>query len=266
MNPLRKLRRHSLVIDGRHVNVHELSVLRPTDAEQPDLPTFVLVHGLGVSSRYFVPLAELLSRHGRVVVFDLPGFGGVPRPGGAMTVRDFAAVVVGALGQLAVTNPVLVGHSFGAQIVVEAAAANPGLTHSVLLIGPVVSAEQRDLRVLARSFLRSSLHERLASALVSIKAYVMAGPRWPLELLPAMLRYPIEERIALLEGDLAIIVGENDATCPVEWAEALAAAATAARSWTAVIDGAAHQVVIDDADRVAEAALTVAGIGTAPLG
>ena len=75
MNPLRKLRRHSLVIDGRHVNVHELSVLRPTDAEQPDLPTFVLVHGLGVSSRYFVPLAELLSRHGRVVVFDLPGFG-----------------------------------------------------------------------------------------------------------------------------------------------------------------------------------------------
>ncbi len=40
-------------------------------------PATLLVHGLGLSGRYFVPLAERLAAHGRtVLVPDLPGNAG----------------------------------------------------------------------------------------------------------------------------------------------------------------------------------------------
>ena len=49
-------------------------------------PVFVLVHGLGMSGRYMMPTAELLSPWGRVHVPDLPGFGRSPGRGRRQTV------------------------------------------------------------------------------------------------------------------------------------------------------------------------------------
>ena len=43
------------------------------EAPHPGAPTAVLVHGLVVSGRYLVPLAERLAPHARVYVPDLPG-------------------------------------------------------------------------------------------------------------------------------------------------------------------------------------------------
>src|SRR5579862_4730067 len=40
-----------------------------------DAPALVLVHGIGVASPYFVPLARRLAPHLRVYAPDLPGFG-----------------------------------------------------------------------------------------------------------------------------------------------------------------------------------------------
>ena len=45
----------------------------------------VLVHGLGVSSTYFGPLARVLARRMHVVAPDLPGWGRSPRPSRRMT-------------------------------------------------------------------------------------------------------------------------------------------------------------------------------------
>jgi 2-hydroxy-6-oxonona-2,4-dienedioate hydrolase len=56
-----------------HARVSEDSLLK-------DSPALILVHGLVVSSRYMVPIAELLSAHYRVYVPDLPGFGKSGKP------------------------------------------------------------------------------------------------------------------------------------------------------------------------------------------
>ena len=45
-----------------------------------DAPTFVLVHALGMSSRYMMPTADLLSAHGTVYAPDLRGFGLSDKP------------------------------------------------------------------------------------------------------------------------------------------------------------------------------------------
>jgi len=259
--PLKRLREHRFGTGRRQVRAYEVTHIRPELSEAPDLPTFALVHGLGVSSRYFVPLAELLAPHGRVVVFDLPGFGGIPHPDDPLAIEDFALTVRVALRRLDVHRPVLLGHSMGAQVVVEVAVQEEELGGALLLVSPVVNAHERTVRLAARRFVQSARHERLGSALVSLRAYLWAGLRWPLEVLPAMLHYPIEERVGLLGGSLAILAGDLDLLCPPEWVDELAAAATRARVTTVEIPGAAHQVVIDHAREVAQAALGVAGIG-----
>ena len=101
--------------------------------------TFVLVHGLGVSSDLFRPVVDRLRHLGRVVVFDLPGFGGVPHPRDPMDIPAFARAIAPGLDRLGVTEPVLVGHSMGSQVVVELARREPHLRGRMVLVAPVVS-------------------------------------------------------------------------------------------------------------------------------
>ena len=56
-------------------------------------PTFVLVHGVAVSSRYFRPTAAELSRLGQVYLVDLPGHGAAPDPHRDVSIADHAAVL-----------------------------------------------------------------------------------------------------------------------------------------------------------------------------
>ncbi len=42
--------------------------------------TYLLVHGIGVSSRYFERLIPVTSRRARVIAVDLPGFDTAPKP------------------------------------------------------------------------------------------------------------------------------------------------------------------------------------------
>lgn len=225
--------------------------------------TFVLVHGLGVSSSLFRAVVDRLRHFGRVVVFDLPGFGGVPHPRDPMDITEFARAIAPGLADLRVTDPVLVGHSMGAQVVVELARREPDLRGRMVLVAPVVCAGQRRLPQVLAGFVRSSVHERFGAALVSVRGYLSAGLRWPLELLPAMVRYPIEDRIADLGGRLVIVRGEFDRLCPPEWAERLLNR-SGAQGGIVVADGAAHQVVVDNADEVVAAAIAAAGRGPLP--
>src|SRR4051812_20700615 len=55
--------------------------------------TFVLVHGIGVSSRYFQPAAAELAKLGTVYVVDLPGYGAAPNPRRDVSIKDHAAVL-----------------------------------------------------------------------------------------------------------------------------------------------------------------------------
>lgn len=251
-----------LRVRGARVRVHRLVGVSPEAAEARDVPTFVLVHGLGVSSVYFVDLAELLARYGEVVVFDLPGFGGVPRPRHPLRIPAFARVVRQACDELAIVNPVLIGHSMGTQIVVEAMATDPAFSDAAVLVGPVSAFGRTDLPELARCFLQAARYEQPRGVLASVRGYVQGGLRWPLEILPAMVDYPMEQRIADVRGRLSLVRGQHDLVVPPEWFEGLAAAATSAAGVRTIqVEGAAHQVVIDHAGAVADEAITLAGVG-----
>src|SRR4051794_2933466 len=110
---MRELRSSWYHVDG--LRIHARS------AGDPGAPPIVLIHGWGVSSSYFVPFAEMLAPRFRVYSPDLPGHG---YSGSATMPLDVAGLTTALLDWMdaaGIGRAILVGHSLGAQIAVEAA-------------------------------------------------------------------------------------------------------------------------------------------------
>ncbi|MGI6361923.1 MAG: alpha/beta fold hydrolase [Bacillota bacterium] len=76
----------------------------------------VLLHGWGVDSTTFEPVAEKLAADFTVYNVDFPGFGLSPAPKKVWSVYDYADCIVGFLQKLGLEKPILLGHSFGGRI------------------------------------------------------------------------------------------------------------------------------------------------------
>lgn len=216
-----------------------------TDGIRP----FVLVPGIGVASTYFERLAPNLNAFGPVHALDLPGFGGVPHPQSSLTIDQYADLVGKVLDDLGLDDPVLVGHSMGTQVVSALAARRPGLS-TVVLIGPVVNPRERRVLRQGLRFAQASLREPGRVKLLAVSAYLMCGFRWFSRILPEMMRFPIEDRLALIEADTLFIRGEFDAVVPREWLEHAGSLVSKSSTWE--IPDAAHSVMHAHAEEVAQ--------------
>ncbi len=138
----------------------------PSAQTRRDVPTFVLLHGIGLSHRFFTRLARILSRTGHVVSFDLPGFGPTPTPVQRLSVEDYATLIAQELTTRHHGPFVVVGHSMGAQFALELALQHPHLVSQVVLVGPVVDPARRTLTgqfiALARDAPLEPLHTQIA--------------------------------------------------------------------------------------------------------
>lgn len=203
---------------------HELGVLSGGEGER----SYVLVHGIGVSPAYFRPLAEELALGDRVHAVELPGFGRTPKPGRALSIEEFAACIWDALDQLGVREPILVGHSMGAQIVVEMAIQRPG-RQLLVLLGPTVDASAHSV---VRQGLRLAWDTATEPPIVAatiLRDYFRGGLRWYLASLRGMMRHRIEQRIPLVAGPVLLMRGGRDRISPLRWLERLARCAQEAR-------------------------------------
>jgi len=96
-------------------------VLHYIDRGDPAATCVVLLHGNGSMIQDFTisGLVDLLTRRHRVVCFDRPGFGYSQRPRLRIwTAAAQAALLVKALNQLGIQNPVVLGHSWGALVAI----------------------------------------------------------------------------------------------------------------------------------------------------
>lgn len=223
--------------------------------------TFVMVHGIGVSSDYFEPLARALHPHGDILLLDLPGFGGIPRPSNRLSIAGFAETVRAGIEAEHLVNPVFIGHSMGGQVVVELLARHDISRHAVL-IGPPVNPAERTIAKQAFRLLQSARHESRKLRLVASRAYLRCGPSWFIDVLPSMMRYPTLERLPHLRADTLVITGALDTVTPAPWIEQVVEAIPRARG--AVIEGAAHSVIYEHTDEVARLVLRHLGLGPGP--
>lgn len=112
----------------------------------------VLVHGLGLSGRYFVPLARRLAAGGAtVLVPDLPG--NARSRAAARRAPDVAqcADALARLLQRLFPGPsVLVANSVGCQVAASLAARHPHLVSRLVLVGPALEPGASGWRQFAR--------------------------------------------------------------------------------------------------------------------
>ncbi|MGA0568866.1 alpha/beta fold hydrolase [Rathayibacter sp. KR2-224] len=208
------------------------------DRGAPAAETFILVHGIGVSSRYFERLAPLLARHGRTIALDLPGFGRAPRPSRPYTVEDYADVVARVLDDRKLVHCVIVGHSMGAQIATRLAVVRPDLVSRLVLIGPVMAPVDRSpLRAAWRLFGDMTCETARSNRLV-MGDYLRCGPRWYLAVLPSMLGYRLEDVLPTVPAPVLLVRGARDPVARRDWVSLLARAARSSR--TVEIQGSPH--------------------------
>ena len=92
-------------------------------------PAVVLIHGNAVAGDDWdiSGVADLLLQKHRVIIFDRPGFGYSERPRGrAWTAARQAGLILGALRQMGVEQPSIVGHSWGAMVALNLAVRAQG--------------------------------------------------------------------------------------------------------------------------------------------
>ena len=224
---------------------------RPPGAERSG-PAMVLLHGIGVSHRYLQRLHRLLAESADTYSMDLPGFGGTPKPGRRLSVSDYAGFIVAALDQAGVGPCILIGHSMGTQFAVEAARRQPSRFTQLVLMGPVVDAKRRTAARQALDLTLDCLFfETPSSNYLVVTDYFRCGPRWYLAELPAMMSYPMEERIAEAGVPILILRGSRDQVASRDWCRLLEQRAVA--GGFREVPGCGHVVQHTGAGKVAEA-------------
>jgi 2-hydroxy-6-oxonona-2,4-dienedioate hydrolase len=186
-------------------------------------PPVVLVHGLGVSSRYMVPLAVNLARSFRVYAPDLPGFGRSDRPKRALSVRELAAALRAWLNDAGILRALVVGNSMGCQIMVELAELWPDLMCAAVLLGPTMDGTARHGFSHVWRLFKDQFRE--PALLIPLQAfdYLTNGPLRTIQTFREALRHDMLGRIHLIRAPTVIMRGEQDEIVSRTWVEKLAA-------------------------------------------
>lgn len=186
-----------------------------------DAPVIVLLHGIGMSHRYFERLRRVLALDAHVVSIDLPGFAGLPKPPHDLDIARMADLLAKLLPSASERACVVVGHSMGAQWAVELAVRHPARVLMVVGIGPVSDAAHRDLGAQSRALAIDTLRESPPSNAIVFTDYLRTGIPWYLRQVRHMLGYRLEERVRQLAVPLLLIRGRHDPVSGRQWCRSI---------------------------------------------
>jgi len=208
--------------------------VREAGAGEPVL----LLHGLGVSGRYFMPLASVLAARRQVIVPDLPGWGRSERPSRPLGVGGAADLLGEFLRRRGRGAIAVVANSFGCQVALMLAQGRPELVGPLILVGPTVDPRYRSWSVHAVRLALDTLREPPALWRILFADYARMGSRRLAATAQAALEDRPEDRVASLRQRVLVVRGERDAICTLEWAAECASRAQ--RGSFAPVAEAAH--------------------------
>ena len=210
----------------------------------------VLLHGIGVSSRYFVPLGLRLAPAHPVLAVDLPGFGRSDKPAEPLDIPGLGRALEAWLGAVGLERPALVANSMGCQVAVDLAARSPGRLGPLVLTAPTVDPHERSATRQLERLLEDSKREPRSLLPIILADYARFGLVrffWTAEF---TLRDRIEDKLPHVAQRTLVISGERDALVPPSWARE--AAALLPRGRVEVLPGEAHACHYSAPGRVAE--------------
>lgn len=184
---------------------------------------FLLVHGLVISSLYFIPLAEVIAAAGREVhAIDLPGFGRSEGPREVLSVAELADWTIEWMAASGFSRYHIIGNSLGCEVGAYVAAKAPERVATLTMIGPTLDPAARAVITQTLRLLRDALHEPFALWMDWAFDWFRAGPRRALGMTREMFRDHIERQLPQVTAPTLVMRGEMDPTVPQSAAEAAA--------------------------------------------
>jgi pimeloyl-ACP methyl ester carboxylesterase len=185
-------------------------------------PPLVLVHGMGVSSRYLIPLARRLSTDFAVLAPDLPGHGRSDAPARALTVPEQADALLAWMDRVGLARPALLGNSMGCQVLIDLAARRPERVGPLVLVGPTVDCHHRTFAAQLVRLVMTGLFERPSLVPILALDYARMLRRLPGEIRAALDDRP-EAKAPHVRARSLLIRGAHDLLTSPRWILELAA-------------------------------------------
>jgi pimeloyl-ACP methyl ester carboxylesterase len=233
-------------------------VLNVTDLGEG--PAILWIHGFPFASSIFE--SQLAIRGVRHVMPDLPGFGQSRPSGGALSIDDYARLMLDLLDHRGIDRAVFAGLSMGGYICLAAARLAPERLRGLILIDTRETADTEEARKGRYESIEKVKKEGVAPIVASMlsKMVTRAAPRevrdrvreimtstspeGAIAALTAMAGRPDSTAtLPLIRVPTLILVGEDDTITPPSDAERMTAAIAGAR--LVRIAGAAHASVFE---------------------
>jgi pimeloyl-ACP methyl ester carboxylesterase len=239
----------------------------------PEAPPVLLIMGLGLSSRAWDRLPELLAAHFRVLVFDNRGTGRSGHAGWAFHMRDLADDAAAVLDAAGAKTAHVFGISMGGMIAQELVLRHPDRVRS-LVLGATFAGWLRSRKPGLRTMLDLLLlncgfvdADRLARLMVSaewhgrnpggalewIRRAERTALRFALAQMAAIARHSTATRLAQIRTKTLILTGDGDRLVPAANSLLLAKLIPGAR--LLVLPGAGHAFPLEREQETVQALL-----------
>lgn len=231
-----------------------------------ELPPMVLLHGLGASAERWEFVIPRLSRHFRVIVPDLIGFGQSDKPVADYTPEFFSDFLERFFEESGVVEPVLIGSSLGGQIAAEYCSGESSSVRRLVLVSPagVMKTSTPALNAYVMAALYPSREgaknafEEMSGSPRRIDPHIIDGfvsrmrmPNAKMAFMSALLGLKnaeiITPKLRLIETATLIIWGGRDPVIPIKYADHFVSSIRDCRFFR--MDFSGHTPYVEDPDR-----------------
>lgn len=185
----------------------------------------IVLHGWGIDSNYFIPLAEQLADEFEIYIPDLPGFGQSDQPLKLWTLDDYVDFVLRFVKSQRIEKFYLFGHSFGGRIAIKLAANLPmDLLEKLILCGAAgikepLNARQKIAKALALigkgiPFTKNKLFKKILYKIAGQQDYFRATPQMK-EILKKVIQEDLTSELPKIKFPTLLIWGREDVFTPL---------------------------------------------------
>jgi len=238
----RRFSRPSSRLAERWTTIAGVDVFYRESPHPPDARVMMHLHGFGLSGRYLLPTAEVLSDEFHTLVPDLPGFG---RSGNAiepLTVTELAHAAAAFLDTQGVDKVTLVGNSMGCPVICEFGYLYPHRLDRAILVSPAGGINNQPLLRAIRQLSYDGVREPVRMLRVAVPDYLRFGVPSTFRMFRALTEYPSLDRLLALDVPSLVVAGSRDPLLPGQARIQEVAEQVEHRVVFVVIDGAAHAI------------------------
>lgn len=240
------LRSTTVLVNGIPMHTMVSTLPLPDDA-----PTVVLVHGLALSGQYMVPTAEALAPDHRILMPDFPGFGDSGKPARPLNVPQLADSLAAWMDAVELDRALLLGNSFGCQIIGDLAARHPDRVRGAVLQGPTTPPDERTWLWQYIRWRQNAPYSPPEMSVIADRDYGKCGWVRALMTFEFSLRDRLEDKLPAITAPMLVVRGSVDPICDLEWAERVADGLVNGR--LEILPDVAHTLVFTAPEMLAEA-------------